>query len=191
MSIHNVVHTQVRFKINLPVLNSKKHLERPCDTTTETKKPKIQKSKAFVKGPKLLDFLVFLGFFWFLGFALKKPCFFFGFLLENQKNTRFFWFFCWVSGEKPKKPCAFLDFCWKTKKTQGFFGFSAGFLVKNQKKTLFFLDFCWKTKKTMVSLRRNPKNKKKPRKTKKSKNCEVALKVLKLLDFWIFGSLSL
>ena len=59
MSIHNVVHTQVRFKINLPVLNSKKHLERPCDTTTETKKPKIQKSKAFVKGPKLLDFLGF------------------------------------------------------------------------------------------------------------------------------------
>ena len=162
MSIHNVVHTQVRFKINLPVLNSKKHLERPCDTTTETKKPKIQKSKAFVKGPKLLDFLVFLGFFWFFGFRTKETMVFFGFLLENQKNTRFFLFFCWVSGEKPKKPCVFLDFCWKTKKTQGFFCFSAGFLVKNQKKPCFFLDFCWKTKKNHGFVETKPK---KPKKT--------------------------
>ena len=100
MSIHNVVHTQVRFKINLPVLNSKKHLERPCDTTTETKKPKIQKSKAFVKGPKLLDFLVFLGFFWFFGFRPKETMFFF---------------------------LDFFDFCWKTKKHKVFLVFLLGF----------------------------------------------------------------
>ena len=124
MSIHNVVHTQVRFEINLPVLNSKKHLERPCDTTTETKKPKIQKSKAFVKGPKLLDFLVFLGFFWFFGFRPKETMVFFGFLLENQKNTRFFLAFL-------------LGFWRKTKKTLCFFGF----LLENQKKHKVFLVF--------------------------------------------------
>ena len=56
MSIHNVVHTQVRFKINLPVLNSKKHLERPCDTTTETKKPKIQ---SLCEGPETFGFFGF------------------------------------------------------------------------------------------------------------------------------------
>ena len=117
MSIHNVVHTQVRFKINLPVLNSKKHLERPCDYDDGNQKTKNPKIQSLCEGPETFGFFGFPRVFLvFLGFALKKP-----------------WFF--------------LDFCWKTKKTQGFFGFSAGFLAKNQKNLVFFLDFCWKTKK--------------------------------------------
>ena len=58
-----------------------------------------QKSKTFLRGPKLLDLLVFLGFFWFSNrnpkthmvffdfrWKTKKTQSFFGFLLENQKT---------------------------------------------------------------------------------------------------------
>ena len=61
--------------------------------SAETKKPKIQKSKTFLRGPKLLDLLVFLGFF-------------FGFPTEIQKIT---WIF-WILGGKPKKHSVFLVF---------------------------------------------------------------------------------
>ena len=73
-----------------------------------TTKPKIQKSKTLLRGPKLLDFLVFLGFFGlptkiqkthgvFLVFQQKskKTRVFLGFSpeteQENQKNPVFFW----------------------------------------------------------------------------------------------------
>ena len=55
----------------------------------KSKNPKIQKSKTFLRVPKLLDLLVFLGFFWFLliraahkGFGFSDFCFF-GFPRRN------------------------------------------------------------------------------------------------------------
>ena len=104
MSLYNVVPTHIRFNINMPVLTSKKQFKRSHVTTGETKKPKI-----FLRGPKLLDFLVFLRVFWFSN--------------RNPKNHMFFLFSCSVSGEKTKNPVLFWDFCWKTKKHHMFFDF--------------------------------------------------------------------
>ena len=70
-----------------------KHAAR-CIGSKALREPKIQKSKTFLRGPKLLDFLVFLGLF--------------GFPTEIQKNT--------TQG--------FFVFQQKSKTNQGFFGFS-------------------------------------------------------------------
>ena len=88
-----------------------------------------QKSKIFLRGPKLLDFLVFLGFFWFSNRNPKNHMFFLT-LGGNPKNTSCFWFSCSVSGEKPKKTLCFLDFCWKTKNTKNHHVF---FLISDRK----------------------------------------------------------
>ena len=146
------------------------------------REPKIQKSKTLLRGPKLLDFLVFLGFF--------------GFPTKIQKNT---WCFL-VFQQNPTKHRVFLVFHQrpnkKTKKTCVFFGFPP----KIQKKPCDFLDFCWKTRKTLGK----PKNPKvsgpserfwifgflifwfppKALQNQKSKKSKTLLRGPKLLDFW-------
>ena len=152
-------------------------------------KPKIQKSKnfnTFRATSQFLDFLVFLGFFWFFGFRLNETMVFFGFPAEIKKKQGFFWFFTRNPAEKPKKPCVFLVFQQKSKKTQGFFGFSPETQQKNKKNLVFFWFSNRNPKKHKVSLGRNPKNQKNPRKTKKSKSFGPFTKAL---DFWIFGFL--
>ena len=79
------------------------------------KKNKKTKSKTFLRGPRLLDFLVFLVFF---GFALTKPLLFWIFGGKPQKQG-FFGFLVGFPVKTQNKPCVFLDFCWKTKKPLG------------------------------------------------------------------------
>ena len=76
MSLYNVVPTHVRFSMNMPVLTSKKHFKRPHVTTG---KPKTKNPKTFLRGPKLLDFWIFLGFFLFSNRNPKIHMIFFGF----------------------------------------------------------------------------------------------------------------
>ena len=94
--------------------------------SAETKKPKIQSLSG--GGPKLLEFVVFLGFFWFSNRHPKKNMFFVIFKWKTKKPLGVFGCFCSASGDKPKNLC-FLDFCCKTKKHCVFFGF----LLENQK----------------------------------------------------------
>ena len=140
----------------MPVLTSKKQFKRSHVTTG---KPKKQKSKTLLRGPKLLDFLVFLGFFLVFQQKSKKIAWSFGILGGKPKNTGFFWFSCSPFCEKPKNPVFVLDFCWKTKKTPCVFWISV----------------------------RKPKNLGKP----KIQKFRAPQAVRKVLDFWIFGSLSL
>ena len=79
------------------------------------REPKIQKSKTSVRGPKLLDFLVFLGFFGFPTEIPKKHMVFFWFSNRNQK-TQGFWVFNQRPNKKQKKPWVFLAFHLKSKK---------------------------------------------------------------------------
>ena len=70
------------------------------------REPKIQKSKTFLRGPKLLDFFIFLRFFWFLS-EIKKHMVLFGFPTEIKKKLGFFGFSPEIEQENQKNPVFF------------------------------------------------------------------------------------
>ena len=87
------------------------------------REPKIPKSKTFLRGPKLLDFLIFLRFFWFSKRNPEKKtwCFlekivFFGFPTEIKKH-RVFLVFHQRPNKTTKETLCFLVFHLKPKKT--------------------------------------------------------------------------
>ena len=104
------------------------------------REPKIQKSKTLLRGPKLLDFLVFLGFF----LVCQQK--------SSQKTHGFFWF----SNRNPKKHRVFLVFHQRPN--------------KKTKKTLCFLVFHLKSKKNHVIFWISVGKPKNPRNTKNSKS---------------------
>ena len=181
MSLYNVVPTHIRFNIDVPVLTNSQARNSSRGHTLrggKPKTPKSQKSKTFLRGPKLLNFWVFLGFLVFQQTSEKSHGVFWTFSGKPNHN------------ELASRKCvavvqrlaehrtsrAGIDFQAMREGKQGVFGFVVRSLVKNPKNHVFFwnqktpcvfLDFCWKSKN--------------PRKTQKSKSLGPLRKVL---DFW-------
>ena len=120
MSLYNVVPTHIRFKLICLYPQARNSSRDHTLRRGKPKKTKIQKSKTILRGPKLLDFLVFLGFF---GFSNRNPKNHMLFLIlgGKPKKHRVFWFSCSVSGEK--NPVLFGISVGKPKNTMCFFGF--------------------------------------------------------------------
>ena len=86
--------------------------------------PKIQKSKTLLRGPKLLDFLVVLGFFWFSNRNPKKHMVFFVFPTEIQKHRVFC--FSPETEQANQKNLCFFGFPPKIQKSHVIFWISVG-----------------------------------------------------------------
>ena len=98
-----------------------------------TTKPKIPKIQTLLRGPKLLDFLVFLGFFLVFQQKSKKTHGVFWFSNRNPKKHRVFGVFHpRPNKRKPKSTVFFLVFHLKSKKNHVIFWISVG----KPKKTL-------------------------------------------------------
>ena len=84
------IENKTKIKVKTKTKTSKYNYVLRAVLALRLREPKTQKSNTLLRGPKLLDFLVFLGFFWFSNRNPKKHMVFFGFPAEIQKKHRVF-----------------------------------------------------------------------------------------------------